>query len=291
MRKGIIIFLALLPLVGFAEEPVTIKQTILAKQNALRASNEKKKSQIYYELAKAYYEDQEIDQAFCHFLEALKRAATVPPREMCEAEKVCYEPALADYLAQAGIDPEQAAHELLDRYGEIADQHKDYLHLNFLIAMAYANLGKYDAFFERFYRGYPYLSDTFLAHKTKGILYLRLSQRNYCPEERKAFQQEALQCLTRALERNPHDANLYKILVFLAKDEENEPQIRAYLHKMVENQTPIPRSDICFYVKEAVALGEWGVGQAIIDQARSLYDYSRAVSAAQEYLSLSQKKG
>ena len=290
MRKGLILFLAFSPLMGEAIEPAALKQTILAKQNALQmASSEREKSQIFYELARAYCQDQEIEQAFCHFLEALKRADKLPPCVMSESEKNIYESALDEYLANAGTDPGRAAQELLDHYGEKAENHSEYLYLNFLIATAYANLGKYDAFFERFFRAYPYLSDTFLAYKTQGILYLRLSQRSACMDERQAFQREAFECLTSALERSPQDASLYKVLVFLAKDEENDAQVRVYLKGIVANKTPVPRGDIYLYVREAVALGEWGIGQAIIDQARALYDYSRAVSAAQEYLN--QNKG
>lgn len=286
MRKGLILFLC------FASAPCfgDVKQTILEKQQALqKVSSAREKSQIFYELARGYCQDQEIEQAFCHFLQALKGVEKLPPRIMGKPEQEIYTPALTDYLAHAGRDPVRAAQELLDRYGEVADRHPEYLHLNFLMATAYANLGKYDLFFERFYRGYPYLSDSFLAYKTQGILYLRLSQRCASREERGAFQREAFHCLTAALERSPQDTSLYKILVSLAKDEKDNARVRSYLQAMVDHKTPIPRGDVYLYVREAVALGEWGIGQAIVDQARTLYNYSRAVSDAQEYLN--QNKG
>ena len=287
--KGIILFLALSTL-GNTAEPAVIKQTILAKKQALqKVSSEHEKAKIFYDLARAYHEDQEIAQAFIYFLEALKR---VEKRALCPmelAEKNIYESALSNYLAHVGLIPEEAAKELLDRYGEVAAAHSDYVHLNFLIATAYANLGRYNDFFERFYRGYPYLNDSFLAYKTQGILYLRLSQLSSCLELRQSFQQEASHLLTAALERNAGDASLYKVLVLLAKDQKDDTLVRTYLRGMVTHETPIPRGDISFYVREAARLGEWGICQTLIDQARALYNYSRAVSAAQEYLN--QNKG
>ncbi len=289
MLLGVILFFALSTL-GNAAEPAEIKQTIFSKKQALqKASSGGEKASIFYDLARAYYEDQEIAQAFMHFLEALKRVDKRAPCVMVQAEKNIYEPALANYLAHVGRCPEKAASELLDQYGEVAAAHSDYVHLNFLIATAFANLGSYDAFFERFYRGYPYLSDSFLAYKTQGILYLRLSQLSSSMELRHTFQQEAAHLLTAALERNAKDASIYKVLVLLAKDKKDDTLIRTYLHGMVTHETPVPRGDISFYVREAVALCEWRTCQAIIDQARALYDYSRAVSAAQEYLN--QNKG
>lgn len=277
------LILSVAPLVSL--EPEAIKLTILSKNQALNnASSECEKSQIFYDLAQAHFADQEIAKAFIHFLEALKRVEKQTPCKMCPDEEKVFETALAGYLARGSGHPEDAARELLDTYGEIAALHSDYLHLNFLIATAYANLGKYDVFFERFFAGYPYLHDSFLAHKTQGILYVRLAHLNYSFDLRNAFQKKAVHFLTAAVKRNSKDASLYKILITLAKEENNESLVRSYLKEIIAKGTPIPRGDVYFYVKEAVALGEWWIGQALIDQATLLYDYSRAVSDAQAYL-------
>ena len=244
-----------------------------------------------FELALAYYQDQEIDQAFSHFLEALKRAPKCAHISMQEEESLLYQRALQDYLTCAGGGPIHMAKELLQEYAEIADKNPHFLHLNFLIATAYANIGKYDDFFDRFYRGFPYLHETSLAFKTKGILYLRLSHHGKSREERAHYQREAVHYLALALDRNPQDSSLYKVLIFLAKDENNIELIRSYLRKIIENKIALPRSDIYIYVQEAATLGELELGQKIIDQARALYEYSRAVSDAQEYLNQHVNKG
>ena len=286
MRWLVAFFIVFFPLSLRSSELEKVKQLIAEKQKALAsAMSEGAKSSLLYELALAYYQDQEIDVAFSYFLEALKR---VPKKSaelhMEERESLLYKSALEDYLTRAGSDPAYVAGELLQKYGEEADQNRDFIHLNFLIATAYANLSKYDDFFDRFYKGYPYLHDTFLAYKTQGILYLRLSHHGKSTEERQGFQAEAFKYLTGAVERNPQDPSLYKVLIFLAKDEKNKELIRSYLQRIVDYKVELPRCDICLYVKEAVWAGEVELGQEIIDRARALYDYSRAISTAQEYL-------
>ena len=290
VMNGILcIFLIIFSLTALAEEGNTsfeeIKQTIVEKHKALHiTTSDSVKSQLCYELAVAYYLDQEIDKAFQYFLKALKTAPALTPIDMEKEESSLYLQALDDYLAQAGGDPIRVAKELLDKYGKVAKENREYLYLNFLIATAYANLGQYDDFFERFFQGFPYLHDSFLAYKTRGILYLRLSQHAINLHERHAYQEEAFHYLTLALDRNVNDSSLYKVLIFLAKDEKNDAMILTYLQKMVENKAAIPRGDIYLYVREAVTLQEFALGQEIIDQARAIYDYSRAISAAQEYL-------
>lgn len=277
MKKFFVPLFLCFPL--FASE---IKEEIASLEEALisQTANEA----IHFKLAHAYFQDQEVDKAFRHFLSALKLVSPEPAPEMSLEEKKLYEEALADYLNGGGSDPVKVARQMLDTYGGPADAHPDWIHLNFLIATAYGNLGQYGMFFDRFYRGYKHLGDTFLACKTRGILYLRLAQRGRSLEERHADREEAFEYLTKGLERNPADPSLYKVLIFLAKDEKNDALVLHYLEKMVENKAHIPRGDIYLYVREAVALGELDLGQRIIDLARAQYEFSRAISVAQEYL-------
>ena len=262
-----------------------IKKEIEAKESALiLATSEAEKSRLLYELALAYFQDQETEKAFLHFLEALKwvEAKTPPPMDFTESS--LYNRALDLYLSGESADPTLRAKELLESYGECAAQNPHYLHLNFLVATAFANLGRYGEFFERFYKGYAYLQQSFLAYKTRGILCVRLSQHCKSSDLRCILRGEAMHYLTHALNLKPNDPSLYRTLVFLAKDEKNEEMILTYLQRLIENQVGIARGDICLYVKEAVALGDYKLGQALIDLAKRFYEYSRALSCAQEYL-------
>lgn len=282
MVKFLMLLFLMVPLFARATD---IKEEIAAYQKELRAAqSENLRGELHYQLACALFRDQEVDKAFHHFLIALKSIPLKPTPQMKQEEKKLYEAALCDYLGGAGSYPVRVAKQMLERYGEPAKANSEWVHLNFLMATAYANLGLYNDFFESFYHAFPYLGETFLAHKTRGILYVRLSQHGRSPEERHAYQEEAFHYLTLALDRNPEDSSLYKVLIFLAKDEKNDSLVLKYLQKMVEHKAHISRSDIYLYVREAVALGESVLGQQIIDLACTQYDFSRAISAAQEYL-------
>lgn len=265
-----------------------VKAEIEALQNNLKTAAAAEKSRLHFQLAKALYFDQEVDKSFHHFLIALETVEPLPTPKLEEEETLLYQEALNEYLLNGGNDPMQLAKEMLAKYGKKADENRHFLYLNFLMSTAFANLGAYDSFFDRFYAAYPYLSDSFIAYKTQGILYLRLSQHGRSTAEKHSYQEKALHFLSLALERNPKDASLYKVLILLAKDaskeECNDSLVLSYLQKMVESGSHIPRGDVYLYVREAVALGEYELAQEIIDKARALYEFSRALSAAQDYL-------
>lgn len=285
MRWRLCLFLFSFPLALTALDSLSsfgeIKDEILRLESALKDADT---SELHYKLARAFYFDQEIDKAFHHFLAALEKTETLNPRPLSEEENILYTQALDEYLAKGGEDPYQLAKEILAKYGQKADENRDFLHLNFLMSTAYGNLGDYETFFERFYAAYPYLKSSFLAYKTQGILYLKLSTHGRLEEERRSCQKKALHYLTFALDQNPKDAGLYKVLTVLAKNEQADALLLSYLEKMVEYDVRIPRGDIYLYVREAVALEKYELGQQIIDRAKSMYDFSRALSAAQDYL-------
>ncbi|MBI3900545.1 MAG: hypothetical protein HY324_00175 [Chlamydiia bacterium] len=234
-----------------------------------------------YERALAAYAEQDIDHAFADFLQAL---TFVEKKTPSSEEMHLYEEAYGEYLKLSGGDPERGALTLLEKYETVAFQHPEYVCLHFLLATAYANLGRYEEFFQGFYRGYPYLVDSSLAYKTQGVLWLRRAHRSGITQERAAFQKEAWRLLTFALERSPQDAGLYKVLIFLAKDEKKEELLLSYLEGIVKNKVILPRSDLYLYVRECVSLGAQELGQQMVNQAKEHYAYSRALLAAQEYL-------
>ena len=279
------LFLLCNALYGVEANAETVKERIAKEISLLKqVSSHQEKSSVFFRLAMAYWEDQELDKAFLSFLESLKSAPHGEIPELHENEKSFYGEALQYYLAQASSDPQKTAQELIAKYGEIGREHPDYLHLNFLLSTAFANNGNYALFFEHFYAGYSKLWDTFLAYKTQGILYLRLSQRSATLEQKRSYQKEAERFLNLALERNGHDSGVYKILIGLAKEVKNDSLELSYLQKMVRAAPLIPRGDIFLYVQEAVALEEYELGQEIIDQARQQYEMSRVIAAAQDYL-------
>ncbi len=283
--KVLSLFLLCTALHGTQGHAETVKEKIAKEISFLKqASSLQEKSSIFFRLAMAYCQDQELDKAFLSFLESLKSASHGQIPKVQDDEKQLYDEAFHYYLAQASNDPQKTAQELIEKYGEVAKRHPDYLYLNFLLSTAFANNGNYSLFFEHFYAGYTKLWDTFLAYKTQGILYLRLSQRSAATEQKRCYQKEAERFLNLALERNGHDSSVYKILIGLAKEDKNEALVLSYLQKMVQAAPALPRGDIFLYVREAVALEEYELGQEIIDQARQQYEMSRVIAAAQDYL-------
>lgn len=245
----------------------------------------KEQAYLHYHLAKAFFFDQELEQAFIHFIKALE----IHPIErkyplLSEEEKNVYEQAFLLYLAGIGKDPMMGSKKLLEEFETIQHDHPGYLHLEFLLSTAYANLEKYDLFFERFFSGYPYFADTYLAYKTKGILHLKLSQLSSNESIRKESKQAAKRELEQALVKNPQDSSLYKILLFLAKEKKEEENMLSYLQQILLYEVAIPRGDIFFYVQESIALEQFQLAQQLIDLTKKYYPYSRAIALAQELL-------
>lgn len=262
-----------------------VKEEIIKEEAFLqKVLTQEEKQKAYFHLACAYYKDQELDKAFFNFLLALRNSPHRQECQMSSEEEKIYSEAFKYYLSQGSIDPFKTSQELLERYENILEKHPEYKHLNFLLSAAYGNLGDYLLFFEHFYLAFPFMWDTYLSYKTQGILYLRLSQRSKTKEERLTLQKEATRFLNLALQKEHNDAGLYKILISLAKEDKSHPLVLTYLQKMVQAEAVIPRGDIFLYVKEAVALEEYELGQKMIDQAKRTYEFSRALSAAQNYL-------
>lgn len=215
-------------------------------------------------MAQKSLKDQEQDRAFLYFLQALDATQKKEPLDLNR-----YNEGLNFYLK--GAKP----HEIVELEGED-------LGLNFLVATAYANLGEFQKFFEMFYSAYPHFKGTFLDYKTRGILYLRLSQKNI--ERREEYIAKAEKNLRRALELNYNDGALYPILITIAKDAKKGEDVLCYLKKLSESEAMIQRSSILPYVQEAVDLGAHDVGSALVERARKLYSYSRSITAAEEIL-------
>lgn len=271
MRNVVIIFCLLChPLFGVPFDE--IKEEITKCQLLLEENSSDAKA--HYRLARAYFYDQELDASFRHFLYALDFSERKAPISFDSCRE-----ALDFYLSQSGADPITVATQMLKRYNE-----KNSKELGFILSIAYANIGDYESFFELFFDAYPHLYDSFLAHKTRGILSLRVMQGQTDPKICAEYREKALNHLTDALEQNASDAALYKILISLAKDEKNDTLVGNYLHKMVEHGVKMARADIYLYVREAVALDECILAKQLIDQAKKYYEYSRAITAAEDYL-------
>jgi len=269
----------------------SVKEDITCAKSWLQKElSSQERSQHLLKLACAFIQDQEIDEGFHAFLEALASTSREKEPEMSSQEKEMFEEAFLYYLSHEK-DPSQTASLLLEKYEPVLQEHPEYIHLGFLLATVQANQGNYEKFFQKFYQYYPSLWDTFLAYKTCGILWLRLSRQQTSAEGRLAFEKRAVEQLQKALEKPTKDPNVYKIVMVHAKEQGKSSQVHAYLRNIVEYGVPMGRLDVLFYVQEAVSLKDYALAEAILDQARLLYKSSQLVTAAQEYLDQQKREG
>jgi len=271
------ILLTLSPFIEQKNELATLHEKLsMAPQDA----------HVHYRLALAYFRDQEVDKAFFHFLKSLDCKEKEPTDTK---ESPLYLEALQLYLDQCAIDPISCAEQLIEKYEKLSAATPQDLQLTLLLATAYANTGKFDLFFEHFFRIYPFLNDHYLVYKARGIILSRLIKHGVDQEAKKKDQRQMVQELEHALQKEPRDASLYKILILCADEEDNGAQMIAYLKNLLLHRVKFPRSDICFYVYAAANRGELELAKKILDLAKEYYPYSKNIIASLDYLNRIEK--
>ena len=237
-------------------------------------------SQLKLRLCLAHYRDQDDVLAFTTYLEALE--ATQPKEAIVsQEEESVFEEGVAVYFSSFPT-PRDEAIELAKRFGPIADEHPDWHLVNFLVSSAHANLGMFDDFFERFYRSYSHFPEHFLAHKIKGMLHVKLAERLSDEKVRMSEKARAVVCFEKAVQANPQDFSLYKMIVALSEDKRSV--LVSTLENFIAKDVAIPRRDIYFYVEQALAAGEGTLAQNFVLKASQWYPVSRSVDAARELL-------
>ena len=257
------------------------KESIELYREAVEGVAVGEKGKLLTKLALAHYRDQEDVEAFSTFLRALETVEVHTDGPISGDERDLVEEALALYLGSDLSSPREVAVALRQKYASVVAIHPEYRQLGFFVAAAYANLGIFDEFFERFYESYWDQPSCYMAQKTKGVLHLmlldRLSDGNAKEEQRIA----AANCFQQALKSDVRDAGLYKLQVRFSGPATRSQAVRSNLQRIVDGNIVVPRSDIGFFVKEAVDAGEYQLARLFLDRAREWYEYSRAVNAAE----------
>jgi tRNA-binding EMAP/Myf-like protein len=262
-----------------------VKEEIAQLGVKLRAAPDDQKSEILLKLAIANYRDQNAEQAFKVFLEALSAVKTFKAAETSAEEKALYDQALKLYLEHhTGQDVTATAETLVQTVQPEVDRHPDYFLLKFLLAAAYANLGQFDLFFDNFYSAYLYYPKSYMAYRTLAILHIKLFEKSRTAEERKEQANLVFANILKAIEINPHDTSLYKLEISFAPDQQKPQVISRALKKIIDGNMMVPRADIVFYVAEAVDSQQKELAQQFVDKAREWYQYSRVVNNAQELI-------
>lgn len=260
------------------------QQEIALNEARLKSATVSEKAGIYLDLALAHLAEQELESAITYFFSALHSMPLDSQYVMGAEEKLIFDEAFSFYVQEGVNEPQETAKKLIDKWGDQIKQHQEWHSLKMLIATAYANLEQFDRFFRLFYQAYPHDCQSYLSLKTQGILLLRLSMVAKDEGRRGTLKREAVHRLREALNKYKKDPTLYRLLFHFAKEMKEIKEQISLLEEMVNNRIVIPRSDLYFYVKEACDLGDIALAEKIVTYAEELYEYSRGLTAARDYV-------
>ncbi|MBJ7449043.1 MAG: hypothetical protein JHC93_01635 [Parachlamydiales bacterium] len=234
-------------------------------------------------LAVSYNRAQEEEKSFFVFLDALNKKTDEFKYEVDEQDLMLFHEALQKSEQAASVS--LGAKEVIDYFKPIADDHPEYVLLNFSVALAQANLGLYCEFFQRFYKSYQKHPDFYLVDKTRSILHVKLMDKQGDLNKKEKERKKAIESILIAIKKNPKESNLYELaMVLMQKNSQYKEKRIQLLKNLIENQVILSRKDIMPYVYEAVNDGHNEIAQAVIDLAKLHYPYSRALQSAEAYL-------
>lgn len=264
----------------------SIKSEISHYQNLIH-ENAGEKSALLVKLSGLYLKDQDLEKAIWTYLEALKELNCLADEGV---EDPIYQQALDLYLDHSKGNAQVISEKIISEYAPKLEKHPDSYLLGYIVAFAYANLGKFENFFKLFYNSYQHAPNHYLAHKALSILHVKLFEKSKTPEERD-FQREAIvEHLGLAIQKYPNDDTLYKLSIAFSKEEQKLNMIRSALNKIIDSHIILSRTDIPFYVAQAVEAKDFALAQRFIDKMRSIYQKSRVIDNAQEYLNKHKEK-
>lgn len=205
---------------------------------------------------------------------------------MSAEESSFYSQALQLYLEHTGKLAQEGSRKLQEKYADIVNRHPEYHQLGFLLALADANSGHYEPFFQRFYLSYKAVPDHFLAFKTKALLHLKLKERAREPATVALESRQVYFYAREAAARNFRDVSLMQMTLEFAPTEEKSRLIKTYIDAILRENIVIARGDLLFFVKEAIDAGQCDSAERFLAHARSWYPTSRYLDAAQEYFKM-----
>jgi hypothetical protein len=233
----------------------------------------------------AYLKEQDQEKAIREFLMLLDNMKTLQAPLLSAQEKELYEKGYKIYLDRHPSEtPQDTAIKLYQEFKQITDDHKEYFLLNLLMSTAYANLNRYEDFFNTFCRSYPFYSDHYLSYKIKAALHIRLFEKARLLDEREKERKLVLSHTLEAINKNPNDIGLYKVAILFAGEENQGKVIHDCLKQIIQQNIIIPRHDLLFFVHQAVESKQLEIAQKFVDKSREWYHYSRSISEAQEHI-------
>ncbi len=217
-------------------------------------------------------EESEAFRSFLSLLDGYQPQQTQPSAD----EQQLYDEVLAIYVNTE--DWREAAVRIHTERAETAVLHPEYHLLAMLVAISEVNLGKMEAFMERFGKAAYYYPDHYLVDKVRGIFCVKLAERGRTSDERQPWRQKALTYLLRAQQKYPQDRSLGKILLHVAQGDELLMVVRS----QVERGLALPRQDIESGVRTALEAGDVDLARKVIEMGRRDYGFSRSLGRAED---------
>lgn len=260
------------------------KAAITILLELLQEATGEQRCALQQQLAKIYFKDQDREKAFHYFLLALDSAKEEPLPPITAEEHTLYEQALKIYLDYHSTEARKGAEKIIHDYGSVAQEHPNYYLLGYLLSAAYANLEQFEEFFDKFYQSYRFFPHHYMAYKIKTILHSQLFMRAQTPAGQEIHRCAILANAELAIQKNPFDTTLYKMLISFALDANKGQSIVTCLNKIIDKNIIIPRADIAFYVQQAVAYKQNELAQRFLNKERQWFPQSRVIDSAQRYL-------
>lgn len=258
------------------------KQVIDIQLEKIEQASADKKGDYAKELALLYLKDQDQELAFKSFLKALDLTKSIDLQP--SYDETVYKKAFSIYLDPSSASPQVTSKKLIKELRPILNERPDQYLLNYFIAIAYANLGKYEEFFNHFYKAYQFDPEHYLAYKTKAVLHIKILERTKKDYERTIQRQLISDHLIFAMQKEPLDTTIYKLLISFSPKEKKNGYIQLCLNKIINDNIIIPRSELMFYVIEASDINDPDLAQRFIDRSKDWYSHSRMITSAQNYL-------
>ena len=218
-------------------------------------------------------------KAFRPFFTALQIAQVVKNGTPSKNELDLFEKMRPFYIANNPLQLEEKVQECLK-------QHPKATYLQFLLASSYANQHKFEEFFYSFYPAYTAYPNSYLASKTQGVLSTLLLQRARTPEEKEVWRKKAVAFFTKAFYEMPQDFGLHKMLILTALDSERAEAVKLVCNTVIEKNIQIPRSDVPFYIGQALGVHDIALADRLLDKAKSWYEYSRVLDDMKKQIDL-----
>lgn len=224
--------------------------------------------------------DQDQEKAFRTFLRALDEGKKIQATAPTEEERRLYNLALKVYLEGAAT-PQETAVQILKTYSEAVQEHPEFFELSLVMATAYGNLGRFEEFFNIFYRACSACPDHYLAWKMKAVLHIKLFERCRNKEEREAERSAIRLNVQQALQKNSQDIGLYKLWLLFAEEQNKHRELVACLNKILDSPMIMTRSDLSFFAQQTLDARQFELTQRLIDKGRNWYPYSRCLDSVQ----------